>query len=186
MRASSWIFVTVVLTLPLQVTAQIFEPGERVRVRSADGGFTQGVVSSVSQTFIIIRPEAGGPDLELSISEASRIERSVQVRRFGRNFGLTMGASAAAGGLLAALSWSGCSGFCIVDSRADAFAAGVAGGALIGLPLGLIVGLSATGQGWEPLSAPATSGTGISFSPVAGAWLGVSGAFAVGGGGSHR
>ncbi len=185
MRASSWIFVAAVLSLPLQVTAQIVEPGERVRVRSADGGFTQGVVSSVSQTFIIIRPEAGGPDLEVSVTEASRIERHAPVRRFGRNFGLTLAVSAVGGGLLNALTWSPPGDF-LVTSRSEAFTMGFVIGGAIGLPLGVIIGLAARSPGWEPLSLPGTGTARVSLAPVAGAWVGMTGSIAVGGGGTHR
>jgi hypothetical protein len=95
------------------------------------------------------------------------IERSLgERRRFARNLAITTGVGAGAGGLISAISWSPCreTGFlaCMLhpESRGDAFAWGFVGGAMLGLPVGIIIGLAEKSERWELVPRP-------SFGPVA-------------------
>ncbi|MGE0159151.1 MAG: hypothetical protein AB7T31_07025 [Gemmatimonadales bacterium] len=126
--------------------------GERVRVRHVDGRTFTGSVESASDDALRL----AGPDGAYAIgrSDIAGLERSLGVhRRFGRGFAVTVGIAAGAGGIVSAATWSPCEGWCIVhpETRTDAFAWGVVGGAVIGLPIGVLVGLASGSERWEPI-----------------------------------
>lgn len=148
--------IAMALTTPTLGNAQARPTvGDRVRVQQADGRMVVGTVERISPEEIVL----GGSTLSLDGIES--IERSLgERRRFGRNLAITMGVAAGAGGLISAISWSPCreTGFlaCMLhpESRSDAFAWGFAGGGIVGLPLGIIIGLAEKSERWEPVTRP--------------------------------
>lgn len=183
------LLVAVLLTLPLGGSAQE-QPaaGDRIRVESRGRAVLVGTLSSMSSEFIVLSRAADDTELWLPVEEVVRVERSLgRQRQFGRNFGLTLLATSALGGLVGAVSWSPCTetGFmaCFMhpDSRSDAVAWGLVGGVVLGLPVGLIVGLSGGSEAWEPLSLPETGSTRVTLSPIVGSRLGVTGSISFGG-----
>lgn len=163
--------------------------GDRVRFVETDGRpRVTGVVSTVSSDWIVISRDGAQDELLIQRADVARLERSVgRQRRFARNFGITLGVTAATAGIISALAWSPCraTGFlaCFMapDSRGDAFGLGFAGGAILGIPLGVIVGLAVGSEGWEPVTLPGTDGAKITVSPILGSGVGASASIALGG-----
>ncbi len=187
MRASICLLAAVAICCPLHATAQVAAtPGDRVRVQSRDGAVLVGVISAVSSDVIVLSQGVAGQDLAIPLAGTEGIERSLgRRRRFGRNFGVTLGVSAAAFGLASALAWQPCretSITCLhpIESRTGAFGFGLAGGALIGLPLGVIVGLVAKSEEWEPIFVPGSQSAKISITPFVGSQFGVVGSISLG------
>lgn len=189
MRSLICLCVAVVMYCPLTVAAQAAAaPGDRIRLKSRDGAVRVGVLSALNSESIILRQAGGGQEISIPLSEATELERSLgSTRTFGSNFGLTVALSAATGGLLYGLTWSPCreTGFlaCFLepDSRTEAFAWGLAGGAIVGVPLGVITGLAIRREQWEPVPVPGIGGAGIVVVPIVGRRFGVVGSIALGG-----
>jgi hypothetical protein len=137
------------------------DAGDRVRVRALDGTLRVGIVDSASANGFRLTTTSGAT-YAMAQSEVATLERSLgEHRRFARNLFLTVGIAGASGGLISAAAWQPCreTGFlaCFMhpDSRTDAFGWGLAGGALLGIPIGVLVGLLERSERWEPLPVPA-------------------------------
>jgi len=162
--------------------------GDRVRLQSPDSVVLVGVISAVTPESIVFRENGTDLEVVIPLAEAAGLERSLGRRRsFGKYFWGTVGLSAAVGGLGYGLSWSPCTetGFlaCFLepDSRTEAFGWGLAGGTLVGVPLGVIIGLGVRSEEWEPLTVPGTGDTTISITPIVGSRFGVAGSISLGG-----
>ena len=175
--------------LPIRGWAQLAsDPGERVRIRHTDGTVFTGVLGSVSVENVHLREGAAGRDLVIPRAEIRQIEESLgKHRSFWRNFGITLGASSVGIGVLSAITWTPCTetGFlaCFMypSDRGEALVWGLAGGAGIGVPVGVLVGLLRKNERWASISVPAANGATISLAPVVGTRFGVAGSITFGG-----
>lgn len=186
MRMMTVLLIAIAVFAPRNALAQVVV-GDRLRMEMVDGAALEGVVSSLSTESIFVREQGTGPELEILHTEIRSLERSLgRQRQFGKNFGVTVGISAGALGLLSAAAWEPCTGDFFncgltPEHRAGAFAWGLAGGTLVGLPLGVVIGLARKSEQWEPLSIPGTEGATIRLVPVVGAGFGIAGAISFGG-----
>jgi len=175
------------LMLPLTTAGQAPPgPGDRVRIHQADGRVATGVLAATSENEVTL--SGSGGELTFPADRISGLERSLgRHRRFGRTFTVTLAVAALAGGTVSAIAWTPCrqTGFmaCFLtpQSRADAFAWGLAGGAVIGVPVGLILGLAVTSEVWEPVSLPSVGGVALSVRAAPGEGVGLVAALPVGG-----
>ena len=189
MRASICLLAVVSICSPLHALAQVAaSPGDRVRQQSRDRVVLVGVISAVTSESIVVRQSATGQEVVIPLSETAGLERSLGSRRsFGRYLWATIGVSALTGGVAYAVTWSPCKnvGFfgCFLEpeSRTGAFGWGLAGGTLVGLPLGVIVGLVFKSEQWEPLAVPGTGDATVSITPIVGSRFGVVGSISLGG-----
>lgn len=131
------------------------EPGDRIRLRTAAQERFAGTLLEVTPD--ILRIQADGAVVRVPRDGIETLERSLgEHRRFWRHFLLTTGVGAAAMGLLvAALDDGGCSDGpfgCMGPGGAFILGAGV--GAVVSLPIGLVVGVAVRSERWAP-AAPA-------------------------------
>jgi hypothetical protein len=138
---------------PTVVLAQQWpEAGERVRVRHVDGRmFTGRVESTLDDELRLGGP--GGPYV-LPRSDIAGMERSLGERRsFGRAFVATIGLTAGGGAVIGAVAWSPCAGDCWFHprTRGDAMGWGLVGGAVLGVPLAVLVGVASKSERWGPV-----------------------------------
>ena len=161
--------------------------GERVRIHQVNGTVVTGTVQAVSPQAVRLLGTTGGAEWEIAQDQIRQIERSLGLhRKFWRNFGITVAVSAVGFGALAAVSWSPCTPTeffgCGMheSSRGEAFQVGLVGGAIIGVPIGLIVGLAVKKERWEPLSLSGQGQDRFSIRPILGRELGLSASFAFG------
>jgi len=189
MKKMLGLFVLSAMLLPGRVWAQqVPIAGDRVRVVQEDGTVSIGELSSLTSEELRLLVGADAREVVIRRDRIGEIQRSLgEQRSFGKHFGTIVGLGAAAGGLVWALTWSPCTGGGLFacagdpDSRGEAFVWGVAGGAILGVPLGVLVGLAAKSERWESVSMPGPSGTVISLVPVIGTRFGVAGFVAIGG-----
>lgn len=188
MRVSFLVLVASAL-MGLRAGAQTPVPGERLRVEYSDRARAIGTFDSLSTDSVFLRDLAGSRSFAVSRVDIRRLERSMgSQRHFGRNFGITMGISALAVAGLSAASWQPCRdpGYlgvgCLFtpESRFQAFGWGLLGGALVGVPLGVIIGVAIRSEAWASVALPATHGPSLELSPVLGRRLGVVGTIRLG------
>ncbi len=161
--------------------------GERIRVRQVDGTVLTGRLLTLSPEMIQL--SVGSDDVaEVPVARIEVLETSLgRQRNFGKYFGLTVAVASFVGGTIYALAWSPCTetGWfaCLFEpeSRGEAFAWGLAGGAIIGLPLGLIIGSNVREERWSPVALPASVASRLTIRPVIGRGVGLVGACGIGG-----
>lgn len=190
MRASLFVLVTFTLFgSPISAQSSAV-PGERVRVIFGDRQRAIGTFDSLSTDSVYLRIPAGSRPFAIARGDVRRFDRSLgRQRHFGRNFGITVGLSALVAAGVSAATWEPCRdpGFlglgCLMtpSSRGDAFVWGLAGGAMLGVPLGLIIGVAQHSEAWEPLIAPAAHGPSLELAPVLGRRMGIAGTIRLGG-----
>ena len=147
--------------LPAGVSAQLpLNTGVRVRVTRTNGNTVVGRFESATAEEVKLSNEATRAEYLIPQSAIRRIERSVaRTRRFGRNFAIAAGTVSALGGIVGAATYTPCestgfmSCFMSPDNRLQAFGMGLAAGAMVGVPIGLIFGLTARHDQWEVVSA---------------------------------
>ena len=141
--------------------------GARVRVLQKQHVAVTGLLRSISADSISVVDSAGKEHV-LPRQDAA-LERSLgKHTKFWKHMGLTMGIAAGVGGLISAASWSECNdtGFlaCFLEpeSRSEAFAWGVAAGAVVGVPVGALLGAVVKVERWErvPVAGP-LDGAGV-------------------------
>lgn len=158
------------IALPAPGLAQL-QPTDRVRILTVDGLTLTGAVTEMSPDSLML--SSAGHANWVRQSEIAYLERSAgQYRMFARNFVVTAGSVAAVGGALAAITWTECVSNeflgCLMTpgSRGEAFVMGAAAGALLGTPIGVILGLAIKYDRWEPAQTPAGRRTRVSVMPV--------------------
>lgn len=146
-----------------QTTSERLEPGSRIRVVDNQGHKTVGTLASLTSDSLIVNTAEGIQDRALALSTVTAVQVSQgRHRQVGKTMLVTMGASAIVFGLLSAASYEPChpQGWfdCMMapSSRGSAFAWGFGGGAALGLPLGLLVGLAAKHEQWANARLPGT------------------------------
>ncbi len=180
--------MTLMFVLPFDGSAQaVPSPGDRIRIKQVDGTVLTGRLLTLSPETIQL--SVGSDDVaEVSVARIEVLETSLgRQRNFGKYFGLTVAVASLVGGTIYALTWSPCNetGFlaCFLEptSRVEAFGWGFAGGAIIGLPLGLIIGSKVREERWNRGALPALTAPRLTIRPVIGGRVGFAGSVRVGG-----
>lgn len=178
------------ILFPIHGGAQLGpNPGERVRIRHTDGAVWSGVLGSVSAEDVRLLPEGSdGRELVIPRAEIDQIEKYLgEHRSFWRNFGITMGVSSVGIGTLSAVLWTPCTetGFlaCFLypSNRGEALVWGLAGGAFLGVPVGVLVGLIKKNERWEDFPLSGSRQASLSIQPIVGRRIGFSASLALGG-----
>lgn len=175
------------LVLPARGAAQSSpSPGDRVRITRTNGTIVTGILGDATAEEVSLFAEGG--EQVVARSEIGEMERSLgRHRRFGRNFGITMLSSSMGMGAIFALTWSPCTEtgflacFLVPTSRSEAFTWGLAGGALIGISVGVIVGLAVKHERWAPFTVQGPRDAKFVILPVIGTRFGVSASISLGG-----
>lgn len=190
MRASLLVLVTSTLLGSPTSAQSAAVPGERVRVIFGDRERAIGTFDSLSTDSVFLRVPVGSRPFAIARVDVRRFDRSRgKQRHFGRNFGITVGVSALVAAGLSAATWEPCRdpGFlglgCLMTptSRGDAFMWGLLGGAVLGAPLGVIVGVAQHSEAWEPITASAADKPSLELAPVLGRRIGIAGTIRLGG-----
>ena len=180
--------MTLVVVLALDGAAQAVPSlGDRIRIKQVDGTVLTGrLAATLSPETIQIFVDSSR--VEVPVARIGVLETSLgRQRNFGKYFGLTAVAASVVGGTIYALTWSPCTetGFLaclfVPESRGVAFAWGFAGGAIIGLPLGAIIGSVVREERWDPVSLPAPAASRLTIHPLIGSGVGFAGSLRVGG-----
>jgi hypothetical protein len=136
-------------------------PQLRVRITDVNGAVVTGSLVSATAEQLGVVSGRNGREYIIPLSGISGMEESLgRHRRFGRNFAIGLVSTAGVLGALAAATWSPCTqtGFmaCLLHpgSRAEAFTWGLAGGGVVGLPVGVVAGLAIKEERWAPAVLP--------------------------------
>ena len=176
--------MTLVFVLPFDGSAQAApSPGDRIRIRQVDGTTLTGTLSTRSAEMIQLSVGATGPMVEVPVEGIAVLEASLgRSRRFGKYFGLTVAAASIVGATIGALyepcRTESCTG---PDTRTAQIFVGFGVGALVGLPVGAIIGSVVREERWNPLALPALAESRLTIRPVIGSGVGFAGSIRVGG-----
>jgi hypothetical protein len=162
------------LLLPLPSPAQVVpNAGDRVRVRVEDT-WVMGNVMDLGPDSIRVSLGGAGAQRTFPLSSVSQVEVSAGRRRhFARNFVIAVATTSALTSVLVGMSWDGppderqrgSDYFCLcARSRGEAYAGGALLGAVIGLPVGILVGLTRT-EAWEEAALHPPRETWLQVSP---------------------
>jgi hypothetical protein len=178
-----------VSTAPLH--AQIpdsIQVGTRLRVTDVSGRIVTGNLVE-SDTIVVLHSTQRRRSYSMPMAEVQRVEVSAgRHRHVLRYTFLTMGISAVGLGAVAAAAWEPCESeslfSCLLatDSRADEFLVFAVVGGVLGVPLGLLVGITSVHEVWREagtgsLAAPQPS---LGFVPLPGGGLGLGASIPVG------
>ncbi len=159
--------------------------GERVRIGQSDGTVVVGSFEGGSTEAVRLRASPTGEERLIPLDAIARMDRSLgRERRFGKYFAVGVASTSAAVGVVSGMSWSPCTSTgpfsCMLhpNSRGDALVLGLVGGAVIGIPVGIITGLAVREERWSPLPLPGSGGATWSIRPVLGSQVGVSASLA--------
>jgi hypothetical protein len=187
MRACG-ILTLVITACPLPASAQTGpepgpEQGDRVRIVQLDGSVVTGTLDRHVSGEVGVLIDSTGEAWVIPEEEIESLERSLgPQRRFGKYLGLTVAASSLTLGTIAAVTWEPCEGwFCFgPESSGEAFILGAAGGVILGLPLGAIIGAIVKEERWESVSPRGTRKVALTVRPVVGRQIGFSASLAIG------
>ena len=171
-------------SLPTPCIAQSrLQLADRVRILSFDGSSRTGVLRELSSDSIRVSV-LGEQQRWVRQADVAYLERSAERhRRFGRNFALTIGSTAAVAGMLGAITWTKCVSNeflgCLMhpESRSDAFLMGATIGGVLSVPVGVILGLAIQYDRWEPARMAEVRRSGLSVKPEFGRGPGLSASF---------
>ena len=184
-RASVFL-ITLMFVLPSDGSAQAPSPGDRIRIRQMDGTLLTGTFSTRSAETIQLSVGAAGPMVEVPVEGIEILEISLgRQRRSGKYFGLTVAAASIVGATIGFIAYEEpepCSFLCFgPETRSQYTLVGFGIGALVGLPLGAIIGYVVREERWNPASLPAPAASRLTIRPVIGSGVGFGGSVRVGG-----
>ncbi|HUF51987.1 MAG TPA: hypothetical protein VMN60_14275 [Longimicrobiales bacterium] len=148
--------------------------GERVRVTRTGGSTVVGEFRSATAEEVRLYNVATRREYIIPQSAVRSMERSTgRTRRFGRNFAIGVGVTSVVAGVASAASYSPCEagGFgCLMhpESGLQALGMGLAGGALLGVPVGIVAGLVAKHDHWETIIGPERDDVALILAPAPG------------------
>jgi len=180
--------MTLMFVLPSDGSSQAVPSlGHRIRIKQVDGTVLTGRLVTLSPETIQLW--ISSDDLaEVPVARIEVLETSLgRHRKFGKYFALTVVAASVVGGTIYGLTKSPCTetGWfaCMFEpeSRGEAVAWGLAGGAIIGLPLGVIIGSKVREERWNRGALPAPTEPRLTIRPVIGGRVGFAGSVRVGG-----
>lgn len=152
------------------MTLALVREGERVRVTTTGGLTVVGRLVEVADGALDVESEEVGRSM-IPLATVEGLERSAGTeRRFRRNFGITVAASAVVGALVGALLYEEsdepyrgpiiCIYECRPPSRMDGVSTGAFYGVVAGLPIALLAGLHEY-ERWTSAEIPGSSGVRV-------------------------
>jgi len=176
MKTVTGVLVILATLLPASAQGQSWPSGgRRVRISKWDGTTVTGALARTSGDEVTVLAGVGGAEFTIPLSDIETMERSLgRKRQFGKNFVVALGVTSAAAGILSAAAWKPCTetGFlaCMLHpaSRGDALAWGLVGGAALGIPIGVIAGLTISKEVWETTGTSGREAPRLSLLPVLG------------------
>ncbi len=179
--------MTLMSVLPFDGSAQaVPSPGDRIRIKQVDGTVLTGTLAALSPQTIQLLVGSDDRMAEIPVARIEALEISLgRQRRFLKYFGLTVAAGLVLGATSGGIFWEPCSFLCFTpfqtETRGTAIRNGFGIGALVGLPLGAIIGSNVREERWDPVSLPAPAESRLTIRPVMGSGVGFAGSVRVGG-----
>ena len=166
--------------LPSDGSAQaVPSSGDRIRIKQVDGTVLTGTLRTLSPETIQLW--VGSDDVAVPVARIEVLETSLGRSSSSKNVAITMVVGAVVGAALGAQAWEPCTFLCISpfqsETRSSAVYAGLAIGALVGFPVGLLI----KSERWSPVALPAPTASGLTIRPVIGGQVGFAGSVRVGG-----
>ena len=182
-KAISIVFLaTLMFVLPSDRSAQaVPSPGDRIRIKQVDGTVLTGTLATWSEESIQLSVDSSR--VEVPVARIEVLETSLgRQPQFGKYIGLTVAATSIVGATIGGIAWEPCtgSGICL-GTHGEWILMGFGIGAVVGLPLGAIIGSLATEERWNPLALPAPAASRLTLRPVIGSGVGFTGSIRVGG-----
>ncbi len=175
--------MTLMFVLPSDGSAQaVPSPGDRIRVKQVDGTVLTGTLVTLSAETIQLSAYPGR--VEVPVARIEVLETSLgRQRRFGKYFGLTVAATSIVGATIGFIAYvdSEPHPFVGPDTLGEYIGLGFVGGAIIGLPLGALIGYVVREERWNPASLPAPAASRLTIRPVIGSGVGFAASLPVGG-----
>lgn len=158
--------------LPAVTTAQVVEPGVRIRVTDVGGSRHTGTFEALDADSVRLLTPSGS----IAVPMSSLVGLDVSIgrhRQFGRNLLLTVGAFALLAGAVSAVTYERCE-YCFATpgSRAEAFVWGAVVGSGVGTPVGVLLGAVLRHERWAAVYRPAAKPLRVSLRPAAGGRVG--------------
>ena len=183
------VFLTMLMSvLPSDGSAQaVPSPGDRIRIRQVDGTVLSGTLTTLSPETIQLSVGSDDRMAEVPVAQIEVLETSLgQRRNYPKYIGITVAATSFVGAVIAVIAGEPCSaasGFCVgPETAGELILLGLAGGAIIGLPLGAVVGSVKRQERWNPVPLPPRAESGlITIRPVIGSGVGFAGSIRIGG-----
>jgi len=156
-------------------------PGERVRIGQSDGTVVVGSFERGSTDAVRLLLSGTAEEHLIPLNAIEQMDRSLgEERRLGKYFAVGVVSTSVAVGSVTAMTWSPCTDTglfsCMLhpESRRQALALGLVGGAVIGVPVGVITRLVVREERWSPITLSGSGGATFSIRPVLGSRPGVS------------
>jgi hypothetical protein len=183
------ILLIVLAGLPIPGSAQSSPgPGARIRIAQTDGTVQTGTLEDATPRRISLLSDQEGQEYVIPMARVGKVEASMGLeRRFGKYCAIGVASTSVLAGTISAAGWSPCTRTgpfaCLLspESRGEAFMWGLVAGALIGVPIGLVVGLSVQEERWERVTLPGSPGVTVSIRPVIAPRPGFSASMSIGG-----
>ena len=171
--------------LPFDGSAQaVPSPGDRIRIKQVDGTVLTGTLATFSAETIQLSVDSSR--VEVPVARIEVLETSLgRQRRFLKYFGLTVAATSVVGAIIGAIAYEDtgpCSFLCIgPQTRGEYIGWGLGIGAIVGLPLGAIIGSDVREERWNRVALPAPAAPRLTIRPMIGSRVGFAGSIRVGG-----
>ena len=173
--------MTLMFVLPSDGSSQAVPSlGHRIRIKQVDGTVLTGRLVTLSPETIQLW--ISSDDLaEVPVARIEVLETSLgRHRRPDKYLGLTVAATSIVGVTMGFIAYDpSCTFFCF--TRSQYVGIGFVYGAIIGLPLGLLIGSVVTEERWNPASLPAPTAPRLTIRPLIGSQVGFAGSIRVGG-----
>jgi hypothetical protein len=181
MKAHFGLLLTVFLLQPAGMLAQEMPSvGQRIRIQQLDGPAVTGMLTSVTPDQVGIQVDGSDSEVGFDRSRITGLDRSLgEQRHFVKTLLVSVGVTAAAIGTFSAMAWQPCTDtgfmacFLAPRSRGEAFGMGAVGGAALGLPIGIVLGLAMKNEKWAPMNLDASRAMDVAVLPVLGSQPGV-------------
>ncbi len=175
--------VALMFVLPSDGSSQaVPSPGDRIRIKQVDGTVLTGTLAALSPETIQLSVDSSR--VEVPVARIEVLETSLgRQRNFGKYFPLTVVAASVVGATIGFIAYEDSEPHPFVgpNTRGEYIAWGLAGGAIIGLPLGVIIGFEVREERWNPVALSAPTESALTIRPVLGSRVGFAGSIRVGG-----
>ena len=180
------ILMTLMFVLPSDGSSQaVPSPGDRIRIKQVDGTVLTGTLAALSPETIQLSVGSDDRMVEVPVEGIEALEISLgRQHNYPKYFSLTLAAASIVGAMIGFIAYEDsepCSFLCIPDTRTQYIALGFAGGALVGLLLGELIGSAVREERWNPLALPAPAASGLTIRPVIGSGVGFAASVRFGG-----
>ena len=177
--------VALMFVLPLGGSSQASpRPGDRIRIKQVDGTVLRGTLTTLSPETIQLSVGSDDRMAEVPVARIEALEISLGERSNNPKYiGITVAATSIVGVTIGAIAYEPCPNTSCFgpDTRGEYIGLGFIWGAIIGLPLGAIIGFVVTEERWKPLALPAPTASRLTIRPVIGSGVGFAGSIRVGG-----